>query len=281
MSGGALAELDAAARLRVRIAGLVAALAAAVLVALAGASLRQPLFDLEELAQGKTASEHADPAGALAHFEAALSMDPRNYEANWRAASALVDIGKQTPDSVKSRARDSLYARAESLAKVAVEADSTGADRHYILAAAIGRASLTKSKKERVRRAAIIRSEALKAIEIDPNHDKAYHVLGRWHAEIKRLSGLTRFFAKTFLGAGIFNEASWEKATEYMEKAVALAPDDIYHRLDLAEVYIDRDRWADAREQLQKVLELPVYDVSDPQHKERAAFLLEKIKNKK
>jgi len=41
-----LTELDAAARRRVRIAGLVAALIAAVLVALAGAGLRQPLFDL-------------------------------------------------------------------------------------------------------------------------------------------------------------------------------------------------------------------------------------------
>lgn len=41
-----LSELDAAARRRVRLAGLVAALAAAALVALAGARLSRPLFDL-------------------------------------------------------------------------------------------------------------------------------------------------------------------------------------------------------------------------------------------
>jgi adenylate cyclase len=41
-----LTELDAAARRRVRVAGLAAALIAAVLVSLAGAGLRQPLFDL-------------------------------------------------------------------------------------------------------------------------------------------------------------------------------------------------------------------------------------------
>ena len=42
----ALSELDAATRLRVRIAGLAAALVTALLVAFGGAALRQPLFDL-------------------------------------------------------------------------------------------------------------------------------------------------------------------------------------------------------------------------------------------
>lgn len=42
----ALSELDAATRLRVRIAGLAAALVTALLVAFGGAALRQPLFDV-------------------------------------------------------------------------------------------------------------------------------------------------------------------------------------------------------------------------------------------
>ncbi len=41
-----MSELDASARARVRISGLGAALAAALLVALAGSALRQPLYDL-------------------------------------------------------------------------------------------------------------------------------------------------------------------------------------------------------------------------------------------
>ena len=112
------------------------------------------------LLQGQSVDEHLaagrefttkNPPAALAEFEAVLAVDSTNYEANWGAAQALVDIGKRTPDSVKSRERDSLYARAESLARVAVKADSAGPDGHYMLAAAIGRASLTKSKKERVK----------------------------------------------------------------------------------------------------------------------------------
>lgn len=227
------------------------------------------------------AVEDLDPAAGLTHFREAIALDSNDYEALWRASDALVDIGKQTPDSVKSPERDSMYAEAEALARRAVAADSNGADGHFALAQAIGRASLTKSKKERVRRAREIRDEALRAIALNPDHDGAYHVLGRWNAEIMRLSGLTRFFAKTFLGGSVFNEASWDNAQKYMEKAVALNPNYIYHHLDLAEVLIDREEWAPAREQLDLVESLPVTEVMDPTYKADGKALLEKIADKK
>ncbi len=227
------------------------------------------------------ARDALEPATALSRYEAALAADSTDYEANWRAAIALINIGKQTPDSVKSPSRDSLYARAELLARRAVAADPGDAEGHFVLAQAIGRASLTKGKKERVRRAAEIRAEALRAIELNPDHDGAYHVLGRWNAEIMRLSGITRFFAKSFLGAGIFNQASWQGAVSNMEKAVELNPRRIYHRLDLAEVYADVKRYGDARAQLEKVEELPVADVLDPTYKADAARLLARIANRK
>jgi len=249
-------------------------------VLLAATPLRGQTVE-EQIRLGVEAQVARDPAAALRHLEAALEQEPQNYEANWRAAEVLVDLGKQTADSVKSPERDSLYARAERLARVAVEARPDAADGHYILSAAIGRASLTKSKKERVKRAAEIRSEALRAIELDPDYHKAYHVMGRWNAEIMRLSGFQRFFAKSFLGGGIFNAASWDSAIVYMDKAVALSPDNIYHHLDLAEIYIDRDRYREARIHLNQVVSLPVYDVMDPVYKEDAERLLRRIEGKK
>lgn len=235
----------------------------------------------EHIRLGVEAQVARDPATALTHLEAALAVEPRSYEANWRTAEVLMDIGKQTPDSVKSPTRDSIYARAEANARVATEVYPDGADGHFTLAAAIGRASLTKSSKERVRRAGEVRSEALRALEIDPNHHKTYHVLGRWNAEIMRLSGFQRFFAKAFLGGKIFGAASWDSATVYMDKAVALAPENIYHQLDLAEILIDRGHYAEARIHLSQVENLPVFDVMDPAYKERAASLARKIEGKK
>ena len=230
---------------------------------------------------GVQAVDQRDLRAARQHFEAALAMDSMNYEANWRGSDNLVDIGKETADSLKSPERDSMYAMAERWARRAVATDPNGADGHFALAQAIGRASLTLGKKERVKRAKEIRDEALKAVELDPRHDGAYHVLGRWNAEIMRLSGIQRFFAKSFLGGAVFNQASWPNAIQYMERAVSLRPDYIYHHLDLAEMYIDLERWADARTQLNLVETLPIIDAADPHYKTEAQRLLTSIQNRR
>jgi tetratricopeptide (TPR) repeat protein len=235
----------------------------------------------DHVALGVAAMQVHDLHTALAHYEAALALDSTAYEANWRAALALLDEGEQIPDSVKSPERDSLYARAENLARRAVAADSTRAEGHFALAAAVGRASLTLGSKERIRRARIIRDEALRTLEIDPHHDGAYHILGRWNAEIMRLSGLSRFFAKNLLGAGIFKKASWEEAVSDMERAVALDPGRLYHRLELAEIYVDRKRYDDARSELTQLAALPDREIMDSVYRRQAAALAARIARKK
>jgi len=148
------------------------------------------------------------------------------------------------------------------------------------VAAAVGLASLTKGKKERIRRAQVVRDEALRALELNPRHDGAYHILGRWNAEIMRLSGLSRFFARSFLGAGVFKQASWEEAIANLQRAVQLDPGRIYHRLELAEVYADRKQWDDARAELDRVQTLPDREVLDPLYRARAAELAARIADK-
>jgi tetratricopeptide (TPR) repeat protein len=135
-------------------------------------------------------------------------------------------------------------------------------------------------KKERIRSAKVIRDEALRTIELDPDHDGAYHVLGRWNAEIMRLSGISRFFAKSFLGAGVFRQASWEAAISNMQRAVELDPARIYHRLELARIYADRKRYQEARDQLAQIEALPDRELLDPVYRERAAALAKRIADK-
>jgi tetratricopeptide (TPR) repeat protein len=235
----------------------------------------------DHVAMGVAAIQERDLRTGLAHYQAALALDPADYQANWRAAIALLDLGGEIPDSIESPERDSLYAEAESLARRAVAADSTRAEGHFAVAAAVGRASLTMGKKERIRRAAVIRDEAQKAIDIDPRYDGAYHILGRWNAEIMRLSGFSRFFAKSFLGAGIFKQASWDSATAYLEKAVELDPGRIYHRVELAAVYVDRKRYADARAQLDEVQALPPRELRDSAYKAEGTALARRIEKKR
>ena len=223
------------------------------------------------------------PDVQLRHYQAALAADSTSYEANWKAAQAIANVAKQiqgNADSLKNR-RDSLYAVGRVYAERAVRADSMGADGHYALAMVLGRLSRTKSSKERVRYAKIIYDEAMRAIELNPNQDNAHHVLGAWNAEVKRLSGLQRFFAKTLFGGGFMGKATWDDAVRHLERAVEINPQHIYHRLELAEVYVDLGRYSKAREQLLVIPTLPDTDVQDAENKVEAAALLEDIKGEK
>src|SRR5688572_6766699 len=223
------------------------------------------------------------PDVALRHYEAALAGDSLSYEANWRAARAIADIAKQiqgNADSLKRR-RDSLYTAARGYAERAIRADSSQADGHYALAMVLGRLSRTKGSKERVRYARVIFDEATRAVAINPEHDNAHHVLGAWHAEVKRLSGIQRFFAKALFGGGFMSKANWDDAVRHLERAVAIAPQHIYHRLELAEVYADVGENSKAREQLTTLATLPLADVLDAEYKDDAANLLVHLRDAK
>jgi tetratricopeptide (TPR) repeat protein len=234
----------------------------------------------DPLAAGIAAFEARDPGGAVALFRDALARDSLGYEPNWRIALALITLGQETPDSRSSPARDSLYAEAERRARTAVRADTNRADGWFILANAIGRTALTRPPDQRLKLAAAVRNAAVHALLKDPGHDGAYHVLGRWHAEIMRLPGIHRFFARRVLGARVFDEASWDEAQLNLERAVALDSTRIVHRLDLAEIYADRKRYAEARAQLDTIAAMPEREYLDPRHKKEAAALLSRIANK-
>ena len=234
----------------------------------------------DPVAAGIAAFEARDPGAAIALFRDALDRDSLAYEPNWRLALALITLGQETPDDKSSPARDSLYAEAERRARTAVRADTNRADGWFILANAIGRTALTRPPDQRLKLAVAIRNAALHALLKDPGHDGAYHVLGRWHAEIMRLPGIHRFFARRVLGAKIFDMASWDEAQLNLERAVALDTTRIVHRLDLAAIYADRKQYAAARAQLDTIALMPEREYLDPKHKADAAELFQKIEKK-
>jgi hypothetical protein len=235
------------------------------------------------IAAGDSAYDGLRPQTALMHYEMAIVEDSTNYEALWKAGRAVADIAKQIQgdgDADRDR-RDSLYAVGRVYAEAAVRANDGDPDGHYVLAMVLGRLSRTKGSKERVRFARVIFDEASRAVALDSTHDGAHHVLGAWHAEVKRLSGVQRFFAKTLFGGGFMGRASWEWATWHLESAVAFRPTNIYHRLELAEVLVDRERYSAAREQLTTIATLPIGDVLDPQYQREAAALLARVAGKR
>jgi tetratricopeptide (TPR) repeat protein len=235
-----------------------------------------------EIRTGDSLETALQPDAAIVHFRAALALDSTNYDALWKAARAIVNVAKQIDsdeDALKKR-RDTLYVEARALAEAAVRVNPRGAQGHSMLAQALGRLSRTRGGKERVRFAKTIYDEAMQALALDSTNDPADHVLGAWNAEIKRLSGFTRFFAKTLFGAGFMDKANWDDAQRYLVRAIALNPRNVYHRLELAQVYVDVHKYAAAREQLTALHDLPIADVLDHQYKHDAETLLNEIRDK-
>ena len=250
---------------------------ALLVTAIATATRAQSSGYLTDLQRGDSLTAALDPAGALEAYRAAYLAE-QTYEAMWKFARAQVDVAKQLRGKKQEGLRDSLYGVAHLYAAAAVRADSSDAEGHFMVANALGQLSRTRGGKERVRFAKVIYDEATAAITIDPMHDGAYHVLGAWHAEVKRLSGVAKFFAKTFFGAGFLDRASWDSSVVHLERSVALKPEYLFHRLELAQTYVDVGRVEDARRQLEQVLRLPpTSDVSDPQYQDEARALLLRI----
>ncbi|MBK6486271.1 MAG: hypothetical protein IPF98_05270 [Gemmatimonadetes bacterium] len=229
----------------------------------------------EQIALGDLAHAAFNPAAALVHYEAAIAADSTNGAALGKASRSAVDAGEQASDAEQ---RTRLFRTGEQYARRAVAASPNDPEAHFHLARALGRTALSLGVRDRVRYATDSRAEALRALELDPDHPGALHVLGVWNAEIMRLNRLERFFARNVLGGKTFGTASWKDAVAYMERAVAVDPDRLTHHLDLARIYADVGDTAKARTQFELVVRGRRTDVNDPQYKLEADAALQKLR---
>lgn len=220
--------------------------------------------------------EHAafHSEAALRHYDAALALDSTNATLLTKASGSAVDLGEQEGDKERKAA---LFRRGAELARRAVAANPSDAEAHFALARALGRAALNVGTRDRVKYAVEIREQALAALKIDPNHPGALHVLGMWNAEVMRLNGFEKFFAKNVLGGKVFGQANWRDAVSNLERAVQVDPDRLTHRLDLALIYRDIGEKAKARQQLDLVMSGKQTDVNDPIYKRQAEAALKKL----
>jgi len=206
-------------------------------------------------------------SAALQHYEEAIKIDPKNYEALWKASRSAVDLGSYESDDTK---RETYFKNAEKYARDAVAANPGDPEGHFNLARSLGKNALTQSPKSRIKYAKDVRTQALECLKIEPKHAGCLHVMGMWNAEVMRLSGFTRMLAKNFLGGQIFDSANWSEAKRYMEESVAAEPDRIVHHVDLAGVYKDTGDKAKAKAEWQAAMKLPNKDFNDRHYKAEA-----------
>lgn len=227
----------------------------------------------EQIALGDRAYADRRIDAAITAYVTALRAEPKNYEALWKTARSTMDRGVSLS---KGEPQDSAFTLAERYATAAVRANPRDAQGHYLLARVMGVRSMGTSVMTRIRYGKVVRAEALEAMRYDSLHPGALHVMGMWNAEVMRVNGASRAFARSFLGADVFALASWAEATRYLERAVAVDGDRIVHHLDLAAVYADQGLTAKAREQYLWITRAPEREPNDAAFKRRAADRLRK-----
>ncbi len=220
----------------------------------------------DHIAMGDRDHAAMNAPSALHHYEEAVKLEPKSYDALWKAAREAVDAGEYAPPAE----RDADYTLAEQYARRAVEANPGEAEGHFHLARALGRRALSLGKRDRVKYAGDVRTHALEALKFNPKHPGALHVMGMWNYNVMSLSGMTRFMAKTFLGGKVFDSANWNDAQRYMEESVAVDPGRLVHHLDLARVYVARGDKTKAAEQYELVIKGTPTEYNDKHYKTEA-----------
>jgi tetratricopeptide (TPR) repeat protein len=255
-----------------------------------------PNFDVVSLALALVLVAGACPAGARSADEAVAEGDQHYAAARLaEARQAYAEAVQTAPGDVTalcrlSRAESELgelqkgdeqrrtWAEAVKHAREAVRVAPDSAPPHVWLAVALGRQALREGPKTKLALSKEIKSEVDRALALDANLGRAWHVLAVWNVRVSSLNAIERMAANAVLG-GVPKGASAENAAQAFEKAIALEPEYVNHRVEYGRLLKDMKKPADARRELEKALALaPTSSALDARYQAEARDLLARLK---
>jgi tetratricopeptide (TPR) repeat protein len=210
-----------------------------------------------------------DEAAALKKYKEALKLQPTNLKALCKSSELCSRIGQRQK---VTKTRDDYYTAAKIYAETALKVAPNSSEANTSMAIALGRATLTKSGKEKVTAAKDLKKYVDAAIKANPNNFLSWHVLGRWHYEISNLNAIERAAVKVLYGG--FPASSLKEGIAAFEKAKALSPGFILNYLELAKAYHRNDDDTKAKATITAMLQLPNHTEDDPSIKETGQKLL-------
>lgn len=239
-----------------------------------------PATERAAVARGdRSYHEDHDFEAALIAWRAALDADSSSYDLCWRIARATSDRGARAElDGDKAKA-ETAYGQAVAAARRAVTLDGTRAEGHLELAVAVGRYALFQGGKQKIRMSKEVKAQVDRALEIDPNLDRAHHILGRWNRSLATLSIFEKAAANVVYG-GLPEGATLDNAVAHFERAIALKPDSMNHHLELARTYLALKLKQKARSELETALACPPTTPFDADYRREAKQLLAQVGGK-
>ena len=230
----------------------------------------------EAIAEGERAYAAANLEDARKAYAEALQASPSDVRTMCRLSRVESELGETQKGDVQRRT----WADAVVHAREAVRLASEQSEPHITLAVALGRQALHEGARTRLALSKEIKAETDLALQKDPNNGRAWHVLAMWNLKIASLNTFERMIAGSVLG-GVPPGASYANADQAFQKAIALEPEYVNHRLEYGRFLKDQKRTADARRELEKAIALPATSSAlDTRFQADARQLLEKLPKK-
>ncbi|MFN8586776.1 MAG: hypothetical protein U0704_03155 [Candidatus Eisenbacteria bacterium] len=228
----------------------------------------------EWLAEGDRHYAAAQLAEAQEAYRTALAAAPGQFATLCRLARTESELAELQRGDEQRRMR----AAAVEHAREAVKAAPDSADGHVWLAVALGRQALGEGARTKLALSREIKSEVDRALQMDPDNGRAWHVLAVWNVKISELNAVERLAANAVLG-GVPKGASWANAETAFQRAIQLQPQYVHHRLEYGRLLRALHREAEARRELEKAAALPpTSSALDGRWQSEARALLAKTK---
>jgi len=190
-----------------------------------------------------------DEMGAYTTFKHVVRSDPKNYYALWKCSELCSRIGRR--QTTKEKQMD-YYRAGKIYAENAIKADPQKADGYYALSVALGRLAMMQNGNDKIKTVKAIKDNADKALQINPGHGRAWHVIGKWHYEVSGLNAVEKAALKIFYGG--LPKSSLDESIKAYEKARTLEPNFALNNLELAKAYY---RHGDKAKAIALLKELP------------------------
>ena len=165
-------------------------------------------------------------------------------------------------DEAKDRSQKLAFAKLSlEYARKAVHEAPNNADAHVCLSIAYGKMTDFTDNKTKMDYSKIVKSEAEKAVELNPKNDMALLILARWNFDMATLNPILKAIAQTMYGQ--LPPASKDLAMDYFQKAIAAAPEKIIHHAEYAQALEAMGKTKEARVEWLKVKQLKPTDAED------------------
>jgi len=243
------------------LAFYIAALAPAAALGLAPAvsSTRTAAQDDDPDALYAKREDLASARRAVAVWQSRLSRDARDFESAWKLARARYWLGGHSSSAEAKQILEEAVAAAKTAAALRPERP----EGHFWMAANMGALAESFGMRQGLKYRGPIKDALLTVLKLDPafQQGSADRALGRWYYKVPGLFG-----------------GSNKKSEEHLRRSLTYAPQSTASHFFLADTLFDLDRDAEARAELQQVLDAPIAPGWEPEDREFKAKAMQRLR---